>query len=71
MWEQVRSAMLAGGPGGLATEFLALLASPLVGVPALPDRAIDLTPGPVFGALLDRLQYAVDRCSSRASCSAS
>jgi len=53
---------LAGSAGGLAMVLAGLALQPLVGLPTIPellqDRLVKLTPGALFGLLIDRLQYA-------------
>lgn len=62
MASAARLGALAGSAGGLATVLAGQALRPLIGLPALPDllqdRLVKLTPGAVFGLLIDRLQYA-------------
>jgi DMSO/TMAO reductase YedYZ molybdopterin-dependent catalytic subunit len=62
MWSSTRLGALAGSAGGLATVLASLVLQPLVGLPTLPDllqdRLVKLTPGALFGLLIDRLQVA-------------
>ncbi|HEY8742545.1 MAG TPA: hypothetical protein VIU62_05575, partial [Chloroflexota bacterium] len=62
MWSRTRLGALAGSAGGLAMVLAGLALQPLVGLPTLPellqDRLVKLTPGALFGLLIDRLQYA-------------
>lgn len=62
MWSESRLGALAGATGGLAMVLASLALQPLAGLPTLPallqDRLVKLTPGPLFGLLIDRLQYA-------------
>jgi DMSO/TMAO reductase YedYZ molybdopterin-dependent catalytic subunit len=62
VWSSARLGALAGSVGGLATVLASLILQPLVGLPTLPDllqdRLVQLTPGPLFGLLIDRLQVA-------------
>jgi len=57
-----RAGAVAGALAGLVVVLLGFLFRPLALLPDLPtlltDRALDLTPGPVFGFLIDHLQYA-------------
>jgi len=62
MWSTPRLGALAGSAGGLAMVLAGLVLQPLAGLPTLPellqDRVVELTPGPLFGLLIDRLQHA-------------
>jgi DMSO/TMAO reductase YedYZ molybdopterin-dependent catalytic subunit len=62
MWSRLRLGALAGSAGGLATVLAGLILQPLIGLPTLPDllqdRLVKLTPGALFGLLIDRLQLA-------------
>jgi DMSO/TMAO reductase YedYZ molybdopterin-dependent catalytic subunit len=62
MWSVRRLGVLAGAAGGLVMILAGLVLQPLANVPTLPelmqDRLLQLTPGPLFGLLIDRLQTA-------------